>query len=165
MGDQLVQPRTPSPQPATTRATTELTTTLTPSPTVTPTETSVGTAPVVSGPTTIPLKFDEAIDQIGAREVIDVDINPKNPKEVYALVKGDGIYKSSTNGTGPWAKMKVDAVSVVALVIDPTNPTRLYGPTWTASTSTVRLATRPSRWASQVLPPSVDLSTAFQVGP
>jgi photosystem II stability/assembly factor-like uncharacterized protein len=72
------------------------------------------------------------VPELGSREVIDVDFNPKNPAEVYALVKGDGIYRSSTGGDSPWAKLPVDGASLVALVIDPTDPTRLYGPTWNA---------------------------------
>jgi hypothetical protein len=78
------------------------------------------------------LEIDGSIPELGTQEVIDVDFNPKNPQEIYALVKGDGIYRSSNGGDGPWAKMKLDASGLVALVIDPTDPTRLYGPTWNA---------------------------------
>jgi photosystem II stability/assembly factor-like uncharacterized protein len=66
------------------------------------------------------------------REVIDVDINLKNPREVYALVKADGIYKSTNGGDGPWAKMELDGSAITALVIDPNNPARLFAPTWNA---------------------------------
>jgi photosystem II stability/assembly factor-like uncharacterized protein len=62
--------------------------------------------------------------------VIDVDINPQNPKEVYALVKGDGLYKSVNGGDGPWAKMKVDGSAITTFVIDPTDPATFYAPTW-----------------------------------
>lgn len=61
-----------------------------------------------------------------------MDINLKNPKEVYALVKGDGIYKSSNGGDGPWAKMKLDGSAITTFVIDPTNPARFFAPTWNA---------------------------------
>lgn len=88
--------------------------------------------PTPAGPTLIPVESQESIDQIGAREVIDIDINPQNPREVYALVKGDGIYKSSNGGDAPWVKLPLDAAGVAAFVIDPTNPARFYAPTWNA---------------------------------
>lgn len=88
--------------------------------------------PVSVGPTVIPLKSNQSIPEIGIREVTDVDINPKNPREVYVLVKGDGIYKSINGGDGPWARVNLDAKAVTAVVIDPTNPARLFAPTWNA---------------------------------
>jgi predicted Ser/Thr protein kinase len=126
-GDQIKRPASPTPI-AETLVTATLT--LTPSPALSPGSTA--TALVVSGPTVIPVEAAETVDLIGGREVLDVDLNPRNPLEVYVLVKGDGIYKSSTGGSAPWAKLNVDAKGVVALVIDPTDPTRLYGPTWNA---------------------------------
>jgi pSer/pThr/pTyr-binding forkhead associated (FHA) protein/photosystem II stability/assembly factor-like uncharacterized protein len=114
--------------PKSVSATITATVTLTVTPTLTPTR----TAPIAIGPTLIPLDSDEAVAQLGSREVIDVDLNPRNPREVYALVKGDGIYRSSAGGDGPWARLKLDGRGLVALAIDPTNPTRLYGPTWNA---------------------------------
>jgi photosystem II stability/assembly factor-like uncharacterized protein len=60
----------------------------------------------------------------------DVDLNLRNPQEVYVLVKGDGIYKSSNGGDGPWARMKVDGSAITAFVIDPSNPATFYAPTW-----------------------------------
>ncbi len=116
--------RTPTPASGTVTMTISLTAT----PTITPTR----AAPIVTGPTVIPLESDEVVAQLGSREVIDVDLNPRNPREVYALIKGDGIYRSSTGGDGPWARLKLDGRGLVALAIDPTNPTRLYGPTWNA---------------------------------
>jgi photosystem II stability/assembly factor-like uncharacterized protein len=107
------------------------TVTLTATATITPTGTARA-LPVPSGPTVIPLEFEESVAQLGSQEVIDVDINPKNPREVYALVKGDGIYRSSNGGDSPWARLNLDGRGLVALAIDPTNPTRLYGPTWNA---------------------------------
>ena len=88
--------------------------------------------PTISGPTLIPLNSRFSIERIGTQEVIDVDINPKNPREVYALVKRDGIYKSSNSGDGPWARVDLDGSSITALVIDPTDPTKLYAATWNA---------------------------------
>lgn len=66
------------------------------------------------------------------QEVIDVDINPKNPREVYVLVKRDGIYKSSNGGDGPWARVDLDGSALTTLAIDPTNPTQMYATTWNA---------------------------------
>lgn len=91
-----------------------------------------GVSPTPAGPTPIPVQSNEQIAEIGVREVTDVDINRENPGEVYALIKRDGIYKSSNGGGGPWLKLPVDATSVVAFVIDPTNPARFYAATWNA---------------------------------
>lgn len=99
-------------------------------PTAPPTETPSPITPPVAAPTPIPLESDISIDQIGEREVTDVDLNPRNPREVYVLVKGDGIYKSSNSGNGPWFKMTVDGSAITAFVIDPTNPATFYAPTW-----------------------------------
>jgi hypothetical protein len=99
---------------------------------VTPTPTPIWVVPAAAGPTVIPINSNESIDRIGVTEVIDIDLNPQNPDEVYALVKRDGLYKSSSGGDGPWLKLPVDAAGLVALVIDPTNPARFYAPTWNA---------------------------------
>lgn len=85
-----------------------------------------------SGPTAIPLKSSVSRAELGRVEVIDVDINPRNPAEVYALVKGDGIYKSINDGAGPWARIDLNGASITTLAIDPQNPLRLYAPTWNA---------------------------------
>ncbi len=127
---------TPTPQntvtPTPTVASSD-TPTPTPSPTVTPTPIpTTRTTPTVAAPTLIPLKSMVSIDRIGFQEVTDVDINPKNPREVYALVKRDGIYKSSNGGDGPWARVDLDGSAIVALVVDPTRPATLYAPTWNA---------------------------------
>ncbi len=89
-------------------------------------------SPTPTGPTPIPLEAATTVESLGTVEIIDIDINPQNPQEVYALVKGDGIYKSVSGGAGPWAKMGLDANGVAAFVIDPSNPARLYAPTWNA---------------------------------
>ncbi len=110
------------------------------SPTVTPTlqpPTSTATSetagpPPRSGATVIPVETEEAVAEIEQKEVIDVDINPKNPMEVYTVVKGKAIYKSSSGGEGPWGKLRIDAGSVTAFVIGPTNPAQLYAPTFNA---------------------------------
>jgi serine/threonine protein kinase/photosystem II stability/assembly factor-like uncharacterized protein len=122
---------TKKPTTTPTKATTPAKRTPTATPTKTATKPSVST-PVSTGPTLVPLKSAESIDQIGEREVIDVDINLENPKEVYVLVKADGIYKSSNGGDGPWARVNLDGSALTAFVIDPHNPTRFYAPTWNA---------------------------------
>ena len=104
----------------------------TPGPTPSPTPTPTRSVAVVPGPTVIPLESKVSVTRLGPQEVIDVDINPKNPREVYALVKGDGIYKSNNGGEGPWLRMNLDAPSMVAFVIDPSDPARFYAPTWNA---------------------------------
>lgn len=137
-----VQPtatRTPTPIPTqsesepadtATPTRTAATATQTPAPaTATATKAAVA-AP--AGPTLIPLKSDVSLPEIGSREVTDVDINPKNPREVYVLVKGDGIYKSVAGGEGPFARMKLDAAAVTSVVLDPVNPARLFASTWNA---------------------------------
>ncbi|MEW5960334.1 MAG: protein kinase [Chloroflexota bacterium] len=124
-GDQIRRPASPTSAPPAAP-----TATLTPSPAAALLPTAA--AVVAAGPTLIPVEAVETIELIGGREVLDVDINPRNPMEVFALVKGDGLYKSSSGGSAPWARLNVDAGGVVALVIDPTDPTRLYGPTWNA---------------------------------
>lgn len=102
--------------------------------TVTATETrpAVRPVPVVTEPTIIPMQSSESVPALGSVEVIDVDINPENPKEVYALVKHDGIYKSSNGGDGPWARVDLDGSAITGLAIDPENPLELYAPTWNA---------------------------------
>ena len=98
--------------------------------TVTPTRQIASPTPVE--PTAIPLQSQVFIDRIGSQEVLDVEINPQNPQEVYALVKRDGIYKSSNGGDGPWARVDLDGSSITALALDPDNPATLYAPTWNA---------------------------------
>jgi serine/threonine protein kinase/photosystem II stability/assembly factor-like uncharacterized protein len=85
-----------------------------------------------AGPTVIPLQFSVSVPRLGSREVVDVDLNPLNPIEVYAVVKRDGIYKSVNGGDGPWARIDLDGSSLTGLTIDSNDPTRLYAPTWNA---------------------------------
>lgn len=106
------------------------TATLTATPTLTATRVAAARPQPAAGPTLMPLKSQESVAELGRREVIDVDINPQNPLEVYALVKRDGIYKSVTGGDGPWARIDLDGSGLTALTIDPGNPARLYAPTW-----------------------------------
>lgn len=107
--------------------------TVTASPTATVVDRVVTRQPAMDrGPTPIPLKASASVPELGRVEVIDVDINPRNPAEIYALVKGDGIYKSVNAGDGPWARVDLDGASITTLAIDPQNPLRLYAPTWNA---------------------------------
>ncbi|MBN1217647.1 MAG: hypothetical protein JXM69_01865, partial [Anaerolineae bacterium] len=122
---------TAAPQTAQTEAAPKTATPTQRPPTATPTPTPVPTR-VAAGPTLVPLKSGESIAEIGARAVIDVDLNLKNPREVYALVKGDGIYKSTNGGDGPWTRMELDGSALTAFVIDPHNPARFFAPTWNA---------------------------------
>jgi serine/threonine protein kinase len=122
---------TEGPTATPTKATTPAKNTPTSTPTKTATKASIST-PVSAGPTLVPLKSDQSIDQIGAREVIDVDINLENPREVYVLIKADGIYKSTNGGDAPWARMNLDGSALTAFVIDPHNPAQFYAPTWNA---------------------------------
>lgn len=123
----------PTDTPAPTLPPVTPTATLTPTAATTPTPAVVVQATSVPvGPTLIPLQSKETIDRLGTQQVIDVDINPKNPREVYALVKGDGIYKSTTGGDGPWHRMNLDGSAITGLVIDPNTPTHMYAGTWNA---------------------------------
>ncbi len=88
--------------------------------------------PASSGATPMPLKSSVSVPQLGAKQVTDVDFNPQNPAEVYALVKGDGLYKSVNSGDGPWARVELDGSAITGLTIDPANPARLFAPTWNA---------------------------------
>ncbi len=116
--------------PPTNTATDTATPTLTVTPTLSPTVALSATPTKPSGPTLIPLKAVNTVPQIGNAELLDVDINLKNPKEVYGIVKGKGIYKSSTGGDGPWDLINQPGAS--CLVIDPTNPAHFYACTWSA---------------------------------
>ncbi len=128
--------KTRPPTSPTKTATSSATATRTPTATPTASPTGAAAAPrqpaAGSEPTPIPLQNAGVVPQLGSVEVLDVDINPRNPAEVYALVKGDGIYKSINNGAGPWARIDLDGSSITALAIDPQNPLRLYAPTWNA---------------------------------
>ncbi|MBN1993263.1 MAG: AAA-like domain-containing protein [Anaerolineae bacterium] len=127
-----VPPTTTSSPTSTSSPTVTPTWTSTPSPTVNPTPVPP-TATFTPTPTPTPLvETDAPIAYIGPQEVIDVDINPGNPQEVFVVVKGDGIYKSSHGGDGPWGKLKVNASGVTAFVIDPHNPATFYASSWNA---------------------------------
>ncbi len=100
----------------------------------TPTPTQPPPTPRPAGPTVIPVETIESIAEIGNVPVTAVEINPQNPREVYALVKGsvNGIFKSSNGGDGPWGRLDIDASGITDFVIDPTNPARFFAPAWNA---------------------------------
>lgn len=126
---------TPTPQetnkpPTSTRSPRPTATTLVAAP---PAETTpAAPRPASGGATPMPLKSSVSAPQLGPQQVIDVDFNPKNPDELFALVKGDGLYKSVSGGDGPWARVELDGSAITGLTIDPNNPARLFAPTWNA---------------------------------
>jgi len=61
---------------------------------------------------------------LGTVEVWDVDINPQNSQEIYAVVKGRGIYKT-TDGGHRWKQVLVQS-TITSLTIDPVNPSTLH---------------------------------------
>jgi photosystem II stability/assembly factor-like uncharacterized protein/tetratricopeptide (TPR) repeat protein len=107
--------QTTTPKPTAT-ATATNTPTFAPSPTWTPTSTPVSPPPP---------------EPLGAVEVWDVDINPRNSKVIYAVVKGQGIYRS-TDGGYHWQAAERTFETVESLTIDPTDPSILYAPIWDA---------------------------------
>lgn len=68
-----------------------------------------------------------------------IAINPANPQEIYAAALGSlrkknderGLYKS-TNGGDSWTRVLyiADSVSVVDVVIDPNNPSKVFAASW-----------------------------------
>jgi len=105
----------------------------------TPTSTSTPQAPAATptpaGPSIAPVATIDSVDQIGENvPVISVQINPQNPREVFALAKGGepGLYRSTNGGDGPWGKLDIDASGMIDFLIDPSNPKRLFAPAWNA---------------------------------
>ena len=66
---------------------------------------------------------------LGDVEVWDVDINPRNSQVIYAIVKGQGIYKS-TDGGYRWEAAERRFGTVESLATDPTDPSILYASIW-----------------------------------
>jgi tetratricopeptide (TPR) repeat protein/photosystem II stability/assembly factor-like uncharacterized protein len=99
-----------------------LTPTLAPTeePASTPASTLVVTVTPKPTPTPNPLL-------LGTVEVWDVDINPWNSQEIYVVVKGRGIYKT-TDGGHHWKQVLVQN-TITSLTIDPANPSTLYAAT------------------------------------
>ena len=78
--------------------------------------------------TPIPTPATPPPKPLGNVEVWDVDINLKNSKVIYAVVEGQGIYRS-TDGGYRWEVVQ-RGLTVESLTIDPTNPSILYASIW-----------------------------------
>jgi photosystem II stability/assembly factor-like uncharacterized protein/tetratricopeptide (TPR) repeat protein len=116
-----VLPLTPTQAPTSTA-----TETTAPKPTATVTHTPTFTPLPTRTPT---LTATPPPAPLGTVEVWDVDINPKNSQEIYAVVKEQGIYKS-TDGGHRWEAAERTFKTVESLAIDPTNPSILYASIW-----------------------------------
>jgi photosystem II stability/assembly factor-like uncharacterized protein/Tfp pilus assembly protein PilF len=106
------------------------TSTLTPS--VTPTATETPTPIVVTAtPTSTPTAIPTPTQSFGTREALDVDIDPLDPRVVYAVAKGIGIFKSTDAG-GNWKQIwPVEGVtpglsSIESLTIHPSDPKLIF---------------------------------------
>ncbi|HID64805.1 MAG TPA: tetratricopeptide repeat protein [Anaerolineae bacterium] len=135
----------PSPSPSLTPTPTQVSIViaLSPTPTLTPTSTPTGTttpkptATATNTPTFTPsptwtptsTPVTPPPKPLGTVEVWDVDINPRNSNMIYAVVKGQGIYRS-TDGGYRWEAAERTFETVESLAIDPTNPSVLYAPIW-----------------------------------
>jgi photosystem II stability/assembly factor-like uncharacterized protein len=64
-------------------------------------------------------------------QIWDVDINPKNGQEIYAVAWGKGIYKTTSGGTA-WDLVEDKYENVECLTIDPQDPEKLYAGLWEA---------------------------------
>ena len=120
---------TPEPAPPTPTPTEELTpipptSTPTATPTPLPTPAATTTPTPTSTPTPIPIASPTLPKPLGNVEVWDVDINPQNTQEIYAVVKGQGIYRT-TDGGHRWKRV-LSQRNVTSLTIDPANPWTLY---------------------------------------
>ncbi|MFB0536141.1 MAG: tetratricopeptide repeat protein [Anaerolineae bacterium] len=101
----------------------------TPTPTLTPAPIVTATPTATPVPTPAP-SFTPTLEPtpnpipLGTVEVWDVDINPQNSREIYAVVKGRGIYRT-TDGGYRWNRIRAQS-TVISLTLDPTNPSTLY---------------------------------------
>jgi len=117
----------PSPTPTLVPLTSTPTETITPKPTATATNTPTFTPSPTWTPTSTPMTPPPK--PLGDVEVWDVDINPRNSKVIYAIVKGQGIYKS-TDGGYRWEAAERRFGTVESLTTDPTDPSILYASIW-----------------------------------
>ena len=134
----------PSPSPSLTHTPTQVSIVIAPSPTAThvptftPTETSTPkpTATATNTPTFTPsptwtptsTPVTPPPKPLGDMEVWDVDVNPKNNKVIYTVVKGRGIYRS-TDGGYRW-EQTYEHETVESLAIDPKDSSILYAAIW-----------------------------------
>jgi len=86
--------------------------------TATPTSTSTPT------PTPIP-------NPLGDMQIGDVDINPNNGQEIYAVAWSKGIYKTTSGGIA-WDLVEDKYKNIECLTIDPQDPAKLYAGLWEA---------------------------------
>jgi len=119
----IVVAPSPTPTPVTTSTPTETTT---PKPTATATNTPTFTPSPTWTPTSTPVT--PSPKPLGDVEVWDVDVNPKNNKVVYTIVKGQGIYRS-TDGGHRW-EQTYKHETVESLTIDPKDSSILYAAIW-----------------------------------
>jgi photosystem II stability/assembly factor-like uncharacterized protein/tetratricopeptide (TPR) repeat protein len=101
--------------------------TTTPNPTATATDTPTSTPSPTRTPTSTPVTPPPK--PLGDVEVWDVDINPRNSEVIYAVVKGQGIYRSIDGGYR-WEAVERTFRTVESLAIDPTDPSILYASIW-----------------------------------
>ncbi len=91
-----------------------------------PTETPAPT------PTSIPLAWKRvSLGQDFQRDIVRaIAVNPKDPDVIYAGLANAGVYKSIDGGLS-WqpSHRGLDSTEIYSLVIDPTNPNRLYAGT------------------------------------
>lgn len=60
------------------------------------------------------------------RRIVQVIVSPQNPKTIYALSQGGKVFRS-VNGGGNWKATGPGVPgSAAAIVLDPTDPTRMY---------------------------------------
>ncbi len=64
-------------------------------------------------------------------QIWDVDINPKNGQEIYAVAWGKGIYKTTSGGIA-WDLVEDEYEKVECSTIDPQDPEKLYAGLWEA---------------------------------
>jgi len=64
-------------------------------------------------------------------QIWDVDINPNNVQEVYAVASGRGIYKTTSGGIA-WELVQDKYEDIECLTIDAQDPEKLYAGLWEA---------------------------------
>jgi photosystem II stability/assembly factor-like uncharacterized protein/tetratricopeptide (TPR) repeat protein len=116
----------PTPTPVPTSTPTQATTL---KPTATATATNIPTFAPSPTWTPTPTPVTPSPEPLGAVEVWDVDINPRNSQVIYTVVKGQGIYRS-TDGGYRWEAVERTFETVESLTIDPTDPSVLYASIW-----------------------------------
>lgn len=138
------QTPSPSPSPSPTHTPTQASIVIAPSPTPMPLPTSTPTGTTIPNPTATATNTPTFTPSpmwtptltpvtpppkpLGEVEVWDVDINPRNSETIYAVVKGQGIYRS-TDGGYRWEQI-FEHEAVESLTIDPKDSSILYAAIW-----------------------------------